>query len=771
MLKEINFYGMLNTGLLACVALFTIGGVMQAFEPEAGHLLGVAFLTVAVNLWAYAFRRRKVVTLLITGGLLAGFCLLAGLENVGAFLGSYLEWMAGTGERDETLVKGFALLHMLLLVILSYLLELLMEKRWILKPVAGAIVGIVLVLNMVTKGGISLLGVVICGCFLVFILLEWIELKWQKVKLRDSQTYMLWMFPFILLFGILLYQFPVSEEPYDWKFVREAYDLIEEQTLSLRDGLFETEDVYDLSLSGFSEDGSLNGSLFTTKKEIMEIRSGTLNTNLFLCGKTFNEFDGRNWQALQEEIPKEQYIDTAQNLWSVMSYDPGYTFNYLRKANLTVTYKNTRTDHVFLPIKLWSTDVGFANEDGSLLMEKHQGAGFTYEAEFYQINIDNEIYYDFLDGEYVIDENAKAEVIERMLQQCKISITQEEIDAYEKAVYRDYTAAVSLSPKVKAYLAEVTADAETDVEKLRAIEAELASFTYTTEPGKMPATVKDSESFLDYFLLEGREGYCTYYATAFALLAREMGFPTRYVQGYYVSTDQTGVFSVRSNMAHAWPEVYFEGVGWIPFEPTPGYGAARYTPWKLIGGEGAAEDSAVQGTTGGSGSGNGAEQRPEAPVDATPEDAPETELEQLSFGEAMQAAGVVVLVAVTLLAAAVMAIRMGAEYTFTHKNGEERYHILVRRNLIILQKQGLQPGRRETLSEFCRRAEEELTGLNCLGFIHDYEDVIYGTRPIDEGINNVLKEENAVLLEELKKKNEVGYWWYKLWEHVYGLWI
>ena len=38
---------------------------------------------------------------------------------------------------------------------------------------------------------------------------------------------------------------------------------------------------------------------------------------------------------------------------------------------------------------------------------------------------------------------------------------------------------------------------------------------------------------------------------------------------------------MRSGMAHSWPEVYIDGVGWIPFEPTPGYGRMRYVSWGM----------------------------------------------------------------------------------------------------------------------------------------------------------------------------------------------
>ena len=48
----------------------------------------------------------------------------------------------------------------------------------------------------------------------------------------------------------------------------------------------------------------------------------------------------------------------------------------------------------------------------------------------------------------------------------------------------------------------------------------------------------------------------------------------------YKHTDASGAYNVGSNSAHAWVEAYIEGIGWIPFEPTPAFYGARYTTWK-----------------------------------------------------------------------------------------------------------------------------------------------------------------------------------------------
>ena len=79
---------------------------------------------------------------------------------------------------------------------------------------------------------------------------------------------------------------------------------------------------------------------------------------------------------------------------------------------------------------------------------------------------------------------------------------------------------------------------------------------------------------LERFLLVDRAGYCEQFAGAFAAMARSLGIPARVAVGFTPGIEvEPGLFSVRGEHAHAWPEVYFAGLGWVPFEPTPGRGA------------------------------------------------------------------------------------------------------------------------------------------------------------------------------------------------------
>lgn len=116
----------------------------------------------------------------------------------------------------------------------------------------------------------------------------------------------------------------------------------------------------------------------------------------------------------------------------------------------------------------------------------------------------------------------------------------------------------------------------TDYDKAIAIQNYLRSnypYTLTTSP------VPYGRDFVDYFLFDEKKGYCTYFATAMAIMCRLEGIPSRYVEGFILDSpqrDSDGYYSAFSTRAHAWVELYFEGYGWINFEPTPGYTVIDY---------------------------------------------------------------------------------------------------------------------------------------------------------------------------------------------------
>ena len=133
-----------------------------------------------------------------------------------------------------------------------------------------------------------------------------------------------------------------------------------------------------------------------------------------------------------------------------------------------------------------------------------------------------------------------------------------------------------LTPQLATIADEVTAGAQTPYAKAEALVdyfTENGGFSYSTNvvtpPGADPL-----ESFLDE-----RIGYCQQFAGTMALMARAVGIPSRVVVGFTGGrlTDD-GEYIVQARNAHAWPELWFDGIGWVWFEPTPRIGAGVVQP-------------------------------------------------------------------------------------------------------------------------------------------------------------------------------------------------
>jgi transglutaminase-like putative cysteine protease len=130
-------------------------------------------------------------------------------------------------------------------------------------------------------------------------------------------------------------------------------------------------------------------------------------------------------------------------------------------------------------------------------------------------------------------------------------------------------------PSVVRSLAEqVTAGAATDYGKMRALQDWFQTFDYSTE-----VQAGHSSSAIESFL-EIKEGYCEQFSATFAAMARTLDIPSRVAVGYTPGLlGDDGWYSVLGKNSHAWPEIWFEGIGWVAFEPTPSRGIPGATDY------------------------------------------------------------------------------------------------------------------------------------------------------------------------------------------------
>jgi transglutaminase-like putative cysteine protease len=126
-----------------------------------------------------------------------------------------------------------------------------------------------------------------------------------------------------------------------------------------------------------------------------------------------------------------------------------------------------------------------------------------------------------------------------------------------------------LPQRVRDLAEEVTAGALTPYDKAAALEEYLRSYGINL---RIPAASPKEDS-VDYFLFEAQEGYFDYHASAMVVMLRSLGIPSRIAVGYVIRgsdrVPQTNVYVVSEANSFAWPEVYFPGLGWVEFNPTP----------------------------------------------------------------------------------------------------------------------------------------------------------------------------------------------------------
>ena len=92
-------------------------------------------------------------------------------------------------------------------------------------------------------------------------------------------------------------------------------------------------------------------------------------------------------------------------------------------------------------------------------------------------------------------------------------------------------------------------------------------YSYSLNQPELPKGIDPVE----YFLFDGKSGTCQHFATAMVFLMRGMGIPSRVVNGYIMGewNEIGNFFTIRQSHAHAWVEVFYPKMGWIPYDPTP----------------------------------------------------------------------------------------------------------------------------------------------------------------------------------------------------------
>ncbi len=140
-----------------------------------------------------------------------------------------------------------------------------------------------------------------------------------------------------------------------------------------------------------------------------------------------------------------------------------------------------------------------------------------------------------------------------------------------------------ISDELRRLALEITADCTTDYDRMRAIESWFGSNGFLYDLDFVPRSAE-----VDYFVFDSRRGICSDFATAVTLMARAVGLPARYVEGFALREnmrDENGVYNVTSDDAHAYSQIYIAGCGWLNADATrfvPKAEKKELTPLQIV---------------------------------------------------------------------------------------------------------------------------------------------------------------------------------------------
>ncbi len=290
---------------------------------------------------------------------------------------------------------------------------------------------------------------------------------------------------------------------------------------------------YSLSSAGYGGN-KLGGEIRADDSIMMTVKTKGEET-LYLRGIVRDKYNSNSWSKSKRKLNE---------------YDPGHSMPVpygsninTREKTLEITHKKLLTSTIFAPYSVYNVQNNikriYVDEDSEVYTSKMIMREKPYTVKSIM--------------PYVDIEGLKQSKTRRM-------------GADDFRLYTDLPG--DISERVKLLALKIAGVQDNNYDKAKAIEKYLRqNYKYTLIPPRLPAKAE----FTDYFLFEGKEGYCTYFATSMTVLLRAAGVPCRYVEGFISGYEDDVVREVRGTNAHAWVEVYFDDYGWIAFEPTPQY--------------------------------------------------------------------------------------------------------------------------------------------------------------------------------------------------------
>ena len=557
------------------------------------HIVFLVFFTVIFLGMIYFIDQYKknLLTYFVMAGILLAFIIITVSLKVNFIreIRNLYQWCLIYNGDERLYERSYGAAVMAGIILLCGIVTYFLHRLKMVKNIAAAVLAVLLIISAVNKVNIPKITVGVIIFYSLSALAEYCgKLYYKSSNTVNNSIATVYLAPACIIIALLSVTLPSSSEPIKWKGVKQLIDKAQEQGSLLMTRLeffFDrTGSEFSVSFSGYSEDRTeLGGEINVKNETVLKVNTQNKSTAAgYLIGSISDTYTGRSWERSRRirELENEDYYYDFYELLTAFAREEE------AGSDLTNVIKNRSYD-----IEYFYRNQKF-NEtpQGAFLSDKAKGIGFRYNVRYYELNLNHKLLQKMLREGAELNGAVSPEALSRTakelfnydIQQTDINmeVFKQELIRRSTEIKTWYTVLPdSLPERVRVLADQLTEGCENDYDKLKAIETYLNSLPYTTRVGKTPGR----EDFVDYFLFHQKKGYCTYFASAFGVLARCAGIPTRYVEGFmvdYENNDAAGAYNVSSSSAHAWVEAYMEGIGWIPFEPTPAFYGARYTQWK-----------------------------------------------------------------------------------------------------------------------------------------------------------------------------------------------
>ena len=699
-----RLYDIITILPLSLLSVMLCGG--YAGMPEhsrAGYILCLIF-TLFLILLRNMKRKERLCSIGIAAFFLGGLFLAAGAEYREVFLTEYIWVIRIAGISLAALFAGI----------------LMNRNIWIRRAAAAALL-IYCIAGTVLKNAPDKAPFALICLILLIRLTEEIQRTWQKSGMPEMKGHITRIAPFLIAVCLIVYTAPAPEQPYDWQFVRNIYHHSVTLANRIYGSIMHPKDDY--ANMGFSDRSGFASGLHASDETALFIHADHTALRYFrLIGCMSSDFNGREWVFHSEQMHESRMTDTMETVTAVRQFAPSDRIDYLQKADLHYENRFYNTHYLFSPskIKLEATrnaNAGIQEQNGSIVSKKKLKYLDTYTVYCYELNYANPQLAALLTQAEPIQEEEWKQTAAAENMQNRSGYSFADYQQYRRDIYAYNCRSYGVSDAVKAILDDIKSSSENRYDAMKKLEAYLGTLEYDTNCGALPDTVNDAESFMDYFLFTSKKGYCMHFATAFVVMANEMGIPCRYVQGYNAKADGSGNITVRQSSAHAWPEVYFDHVGWVAFEPTPGY--SIQTGWEI-----SSDNPSVSGMDY-----EAAYRRDAFPEPDLPAEEPPAEPKHINPMLIM----IPSLSVLCFLLLFFIVSRSVSKRKYARMNPDEKFRVLAQQNLRYFKYLGFRM-ENETLTEFADRIlhtdRPELTAY--LGFIPVYEAILYSDSAVTE---------------------------------------